>query len=300
MFGINVPFKKFGKDLYNEISEDNVSNGAAALAYYCTLALFPAMIFLLTLLPYLPVANLEQALMDFIRQALPGESSTMLTDTLRGIMADRKGGLLSFGLLATIWAASAGIVAVMQQLNITYDVKEERGMIKARFIAIALMLGLGVLVVGAFALIILGGVLQNWLAANLGVGGIVLTLFSVLRWVIIAAALLLAFSITYYFGPNVEQEFKFITPGSIFGTVVIAMVSLLFKIYVENFGNYNATYGSIGAVIVLMLWLYITGLVLLVGSEINSLVEHYAADGKEKGEKRLPSSRGYSESPQPV
>jgi membrane protein len=292
MFGMHVSAKKFGKDLYKEINEDNVSNGAAALAYYITLALFPAMIFLLSVLPYLPIANLQQALMDFIAQALPGDASKLLSDTLNGIMSTRTTGLVSFGALATIWAASAGMVAVIQQLNITYDVEETRSMFKVRGLAILMTFGLGLLMVAAFALIVLGGVLQNYLETHFGFGDSVLTLFAILRWVIIACAILLAFALTYYFGPNVEQKFQFITPGSVFGTVVIALASLLFKYYVENFGSYNATYGTLGAVIILMLWLYIGGLVLLLGSEVNALAEHYSPEGKEKGEKLQPESKG--------
>jgi membrane protein len=111
-----------------------------------------------------------------------------------------------------------------------------------------------------------------------------LTIFAVLRWVGIVFGLLLAFALIYYLAPDVEQEFVFITPGSVVGVLVLAVASLGFSGYVRNFGNYSATYGSIGAVIVLMLWLYIAGLVILIGSEINALIEHHARGGKEKGE----------------
>jgi membrane protein len=279
------PWKQFFRDLKSEIKEDNVTNGAAALGFYLMLAIFPATIFLLSLLPYLPIPNLQQAVMDLLNQALPGEAAKTFTGTVNEVVGQKKGGLLSFGALLTIWAASAGMYAVMQQLNITYDVKEGRPFWKARGTAIVLTLLFGVLIVGAFGLIVGGGALQAYLLENLGGGQVLMTVFSVVRWLIIAAALTLAFAITYRFAPDVKQRFAFVTPGSVFGVILLVVATLGFKLYVDNFGKYSATYGSIGAVIALMLWLNIVGLVLLLGSEVNALVEHYSPKGKRKGEK---------------
>jgi membrane protein len=287
MFGTDANWKTFARDLKNEVSEDNISNGAAALAFYLILAIFPAMIFLLSLLPYLPIANLDRAMMDFLRQALPSEAANMFTGVVESIVSSRRGGLLSFGLVATLWAASSGIYAIMQQLNITYDVKESRSLLKVRGLALLLMLIFGGLMIGAFALVVLGGEVQGWLAANLGWGQALRSAFALLRWIVIALMITLAFATVYYLGPDVEQEFKFITPGSVFGTVVIVAATLLFNWYVANFANYSATYGSIGAVIILMMWLYISGFVLLLGAETNALFEHYYPAGKEKGERRV-------------
>lgn len=278
-------WKEFFRDLKNETKEDNVSNGAAALAYYLMLSIFPAMIFLLSLLPYLSIANLQQAVMDLLNQSLPGETAKMFTDTVQGVVSQKRTGLLSIGALLTLWAASSGMFAVMQQLNITYDVKEGRPFWKARGTAILLTIGFGALIVSAFTLVILGGYIQQWLASSVGGGGVVYAAFAVLRWFIIAAALTMALALTYYFAPDVKQKFKFVSPGSFLGVLLLVAASLVFKAYVDNFGKYNATYGSIGAVIVMMLWLNITGLVILLGSEVNSLIEHYNPEGKDKGEK---------------
>lgn len=280
-----VSGKQFFKDLKREISQDNVSNGAAALAYYLTLAIFPAMIAMLSVVPYLPIENVDQAIMDLLRQALPEQAASMFTGVVNEVAQNKKGGLLSVGLLATLWAASNGIYAIMQQLNITYDVKEERSFVKGRLTAIGLTLLFGLLIVGAFSLVVFGGKLQEWLGSSVGFSSALLTAFAALRWVIIAGALLLGFAVIYYWGPNVEQKFKFVTPGSVLGVLLLVGISLAFKAYVSNFGKYEATYGSIGAVIVLMLWLYFTGLVLLLGSEINALIEHYRPEGKSKGQK---------------
>jgi membrane protein len=223
--------------------------------------------------------------MDFMGEALPQEAAGLFSNVLSQTVESSSGGLLSFGLLFTLWSASAGLYAIMQQLNITYDIKEGRSFVKARGVSILLTLGFLLMIIGAFALIVFGGTLQEWLASFVGRNPVLLAFFASLRWIIIIALLLLGFSMIYYFGPNVEQKFKFITPGSVLGVALLVAASLGFSFYVSNFGNYAATYGSLGAVIILLLWLYLAGFVILVGSEINALLEHYNPEGKQKGDK---------------
>jgi membrane protein len=289
-----VPAKQFVTELKQEVSDDNVFNGAAALGYYLTMAIFPALILMMTILPYLPIAQVDKAIMDMLGQALPKEAYDMVAGVLNEVTSQKRGGLLSFGILATLWAASAGMYAIMQQLNITYDVKEERSFIKARGTAILLSIMFGLLVIGAFSLIVLGGVIQDWLGSRFGFSGWLLGFFAVFRWVLIVAALLLGFALIYKYAPNVEQKFKFVSPGSIIGVVLLIIASLGFAFYTRNFADYSATYGSIGAFIILMLWLYIAGLVILLGSEVNSLVEHHSSQGKRKGEKKEGNRTGGS------
>jgi len=283
-FKLNVGPIKFLKELYSEITEDDIFNGAAVLAYYLTLAIFPAVIFVMALLPYLPVPHIDQAIMELLQQVLPPGASSMFVGVVQEVTREQRGSLLSFGLLATLWATSSGMYAIMQQLNITYDVNEKRGFVRARLIAVGLSLLFTALIIGGFSLIVLGGELPQWLGDHLGLGKAVLVFFAVFRWLLIIAGLLLGFALIYFLAPNVKQRFVFITPGSVIGVAVLAAASLGFAWYVKNVGNYSATYGSIGAVIVLMLWLYIAGLVILFGSEINALLEHHAPEGKEKGE----------------
>lgn len=278
MYGRSI--RQFLQDLKGKIQEDDVANGAAALAFYLMLAIFPAMIFLLSILPYLPIADLDRLVMDLLRQALPGEAAALFSGTVEQVVTRRRGGLLSFGLLLTLWAASSGMFAVMKQLNLTYGVKEGRPFWKTRGTAVLLTILFGALIIGAFALIVLGGRIQGFLGQNLGWGQPLLILFAVFRWAVIGAAILMAFAVAYYFGPDVERKFRLITPGSVAGALVLTAVSLAFKFYVDNFGKYEATYGSLGAVIVLMLWLNVTGLVILLGSEVNALVEHAGRQGR--------------------
>ncbi len=280
-----ITFRQFLVDLNREISEDNVFVGAAALGYYLTLAIFPALILLMTIIPYLPVANIDQEIMSVLETALPEDAFSMVSRVVEEVTSQRRGGLLSFGVLGTLWAASTGMYAIMQQLNITYDVSEARSYIRARAVALALSIMFGLLVIGAFWLIVAGGAAEDWLGEQRGIPDFLLTIFAVFRWIVIVLALLLGFALIYKFAPNVEQKFRFITPGSVIGVLLLIIASLGFAIYVANFADYSATYGSIGAVIILMFWLYIAGLVILVGSEINALIEHYSPKGKRKGEK---------------
>ncbi|WP_119156479.1 YihY/virulence factor BrkB family protein [Caldimonas tepidiphila] len=280
-----IPLSRFLRELYDEINEDDVFNGAATLGFWLTLAIFPAMIFVMALLPYLPIPNVDRAIMDLLGQALPANAAEMFSGVVSEITSKPRGGLLSFGLLATLWAASAGMYAIMQQLNKTYDVEEARSFIRARLTALGLSILFGVLVIGAFSLIVAGGMMQDWIGNRFGFSQTLLTFFVVFRWVMIVLALLLGFALIYYWGPNVKQDFAFITPGSLLSVLLLILASLGFQFYTANFEDYSATYGSLGAVVVLMMWLYIAGLVLLLGSEINALVEHHAPQGKEKGEK---------------
>lgn len=266
--------KQFVLDLNTKIQQDNVFHGAAALGFYLTLAIFPALILVMTIIPYLPIAQVDQALMDTLSRALPAEASALVSEVVKDVTEDKRGGLLSFSILGTIWATSTGMYAVMRQLNITYKAGENRSFVKARITAIALSFVFGALIISAFTLIVLGSVLENWLSSHIGLADVLVLLFTGLRWMLIIVVLLLGFAIIYCYAPNVEHKFAFITPGSVVGVTLLILASLAFAYYAGNFADYSATYGSIGAVISLMLWLFISGLVLLVGSEINMLVKN--------------------------
>jgi membrane protein len=272
-----VPWKQFVRDLYHALTHDNVYNGAAALGFYLTLAIFPALILTMAIIPYLPIERVDEAILDLLQQALPGEAAELMTGVVGEVTGERRGGLLSFGILGTVWAASTGMYAIMQQLNISYDVEEARSFVRGRATALALSLSFGVLVIGAFSLVVLGGIIQDWIGDRFGFSAALLNFFAALRWVIIVLALLAGFALIYRYAPNVERRFAFVTPGSVLGVALLVAASLGFAFYTQNFGDYGATYGSIGAVIVLMLWLYIAGLVILLGAEVNLLLERYRA-----------------------
>lgn len=288
--------------LKNDIARDAVFNSAAALGFYLMLAIFPAMIFFLSLLPYLPIPDLQGQIMGLLEQFLPGDTAKLFSGTVREVVQQKKQGLLSIGALLTLWAASSGMAAVISQLNIAYDIEDSRSFIKVRALAIALTVGFGLLVLSALILIIAGNTLEVWLRENLTLSKPLLFAFVLARWTWVLIALSLGFALVYYFGPDVKQEFRFVTPGSVVGVILLILASAGFRAYVENFGNYDATYGSIGAMVVLMLWLYITGFVIFVGSELNALIEHLNPERKSKDEKSpgRPPERAHSKFGLPV
>lgn len=294
--------KEFGKDLLAKIKKDRLTNGAAALAFYWMLALFPAAIFVLTLLPYLPVQNLEQAIMDLLKQAMPGDAAGMFEDTVRNVVSNRKAGLLSFGFVLTVWSASSGVYAVMQELDAIHEVDEKRPFWKTRGTALGLTLATVVLVLGALALAVAGGVIQSWLGNALGFSTVLLVLFAALRWAIILGALLLALALVYRFGPDVQDRRKLslFTPGTIAGTLALALASLGFKLYVSNFGSYDKTYGSLGAVIALIMWLFVTGLVLLFGAEVDVLAQRKKSGGGDQSAPRNATRSDFSAGVNPM
>lgn len=277
--------RAFLLNLKQEIARDHLSQGAAALAYYLTLALFPAVILLMTLVPYLPIKGVDEAIMNWIGVALPQQAYDVVEQVVQDVVSDRRGGLLSFGLVGSVWVTSIGMYAIMRQLNSTYQIEEDRSFLRALGTALFLSVIFGCLVLGAFSMIVLGGIAEDWLSAQYGLGELMTAAFTAVRWLVIVLAMLLGLALIYHLGPNVKQAFRFLTPGSALAVVVLIVSSLVFSFYTRNFAVYDAVYGSIGAMIVLMLWLYISSFVILLGSEINALVEHRSPRGKSKGER---------------
>ena len=272
IFGVVV--KDFLLALKNEIKNDDIFNGAAALTFYLLLSLFPAVIFLLSVLPYLPVENLDQLLLNFIGQILPLEAAKMFTGIVAEVTTIEDKKLVSFGALATIWAASNGMYEIMKQMNKTYNIKESRPFWKERSISVLMTFVLGLLLIGAFLLILFGQFIKGYAIQMSSDKFDVSFFFDILKWAIVIFFMLLGFAVIYYFGPNLKQKFHIFTPGSIISVALLILASLGFRYYVENFSNYSATYGSIGAVIILMLWLFITGAIIIFGSEINAIIKY--------------------------
>jgi membrane protein len=257
--------------LWREIQDNNVLDGAAVLAFFFVLAIFPAMIFVLSLLPSLSIPHLQQAILDLLHQVLPEQSANLFEVTIRYVSSSGHSGLLTFGLIFTLWSASSGVYAIMQQLNVISGATEGRPFWKVRGTAILLVLFFALLLIVALSLAIFGGAVQSWMASIIGWSRPLRTFFATLRWIILAAALLLGLAVTYRFGPNLEGEFRYLSPGGVTAGILIALASVGVRFYVSEFGNYGATYGSLAAIIVLMLWTYMFGIALLVGWEINKI-----------------------------
>ena len=283
-----VGFVEIAKRTFNEVLNDDCLGRAAQLAYYFLFALFPFLLFLTTLLGYIPVPNLLDNIMDLLAQALPREALGLVQEHLRVLVSQPRGGLLSFGIIAALWTSSSAILAITAGLNRAYDVEESRPWWKVRIAALLLTIALSLFVIAATGLLIFGPQLGTWLASSVGLGDLFSLVWNVARWAIILSFLIIALAALYYFAPDVQQKWRWITPGSVCAVGGWIIASLGFSYYVNNFGSYNATYGSIGAVIVLLTWMYVTGFVILVGGELNSEIEHAAPSGKNPGERTAP------------
>jgi membrane protein len=278
--------------VFHEIQEDDCFGRAAQLAYYFLFALFPFFLVLTTLLGYLPIPNLMDRLMEMLGQMLPGEALQLVQQNVYDLITNQRSGLLSFGLLAALWTSSSAITAIIDSLNRAYDVEEGRPFWKVRLLAIGLTIGLSAFIIVSLVLLTFGPQIGGWIADQVGLGRVFEITWNILRWPVIVALIVVAMALVYYLGPDVDQRWQWITPGSLVAVLGWLAVSLGFSYYVNNFGSYNATYGSIGAVIVLLTWMYVSGFFVLLGGEINAEIEHASVGGKDPGEKQLSPTQG--------
>lgn len=267
--------KTFLKELFNRIKVDDVPSLSAELAYFFLLSLFPLLIFLVTLLPYLPIT--EDQLLRFFEVYAPESAMDLITERINDVL-QKDGKLLSFGIIATLWSASNGINAIVKAFNKAYDVKETRSFIVARGMAVVLTLAMIFVFVVAILLPVLGQQIGVFLFSYLGLSEQFITIWNLLRWPVSVAILFIVFIGLYWIAPNKKFRCKSALPGAVFATVGWIAASLGFSYYVGNFGNYTATYGSIGAIIVLMLWFYITGFIIIIGGEINAIMSDEKED----------------------
>lgn len=263
----------YAKELGQEFKKDNATTLAAAQAYYYLLAIVPLLILLLAILPYLQLD--PQRVVDFIGTILPGEVAATFEETIISVVTTPSGGLLTFGILGTLWSASNAMTAFIDATNQAYDVEETRSFIKKKGMAIILTIFMLVAVIVALVLPIFGGAIINIITEFLNLPQQTEIIFQVLRWVISIAVMSIVLACLYKFAPNKHFPFKEVLIGAFIATVLWQLVSLGFSFYVSNFGNFSATYGSLGGLIILMLWFFLTGLILVVGAEINAIVHRH-------------------------
>jgi membrane protein len=218
-----------------------------------------------------------------LRPVLPAQAMDLIGEHMRALVARPRPRLLTFGLLITLYSASRGVDAVRKGLNLAYDVKERRPLWHTEALAIGMTVGGAVLSLVGVTALVAGGDAGYWLAQQVGLASAYSFTWRWVRWPVTAGAIMLVASLGYYILPDVKQRFKYITPGSVGGTLVWLFGTLGFSQYVQHFGTYNVTYGSIGGVIVLMTWLYIAGFIFSLGGEVNAILEHASSTGKEQG-----------------
>ncbi|WP_447979575.1 YihY/virulence factor BrkB family protein [Candidatus Nitrospira bockiana] len=275
-----LTWKALAVRVWRESQDDEILGRAAQLAFYFLLTLFPALLFLTALLGLFPAERVVPELMSYLHTVLPEEALSLVERYLEQVVAGSGKDILSLGLLGALWASSSGMTAIMEGLNAVYDAPETRPFWKVRVIAIVMTIGLAGLIIVSITLVLYGEHIGEWIAELVGLGWLFKLTWVVLQWPVVIVLMLFAMAVVYYVSPNVEQRWRWVTPGSLSAVLLWLLVSLGFKLYVENFGNYNKAYGSIAGVIVLMLWLYLSGIVLLLGGEINAEIEHAAAEAR--------------------
>jgi membrane protein len=272
--------------VYKEVQRTRVLNIAAGLSYYFLLSLFPLLILLATLLGYLPIPRLFDHALDFAARFVPQEAMGLVRKILGSVLTPNRGGLLSIGIIGTIWAASSGFASMIDALNIAYDARESRSMLKHRARAIELMFITGGLMALAMVLTLVGNRAGRFVGNLFHLSYAFDVSWPYLRWGVIGGCIVLSLELLYFLGPNVKQRFKHSLPGALIGTALWILISEVVNLYVSHFANYNKTYGAIGAVIALMFWLYVSSIAILVGAEFNS--ELLRVEGKKlQGQQRV-------------
>jgi membrane protein len=276
-----MSWKEFFQALKREVTGDNLTDWAGAVTYAGVMALFPLLLFLVALASLVITTEQAEQIVQQLGAVAPGDVTRIVGERIKAIASEPKGGLLTVGALVALWSASSGVSALQRALNIIYGVEEGRPFWKARGIALVMTLVTGGLAVVAGLVAVASPVLGN------AVGGPLGTAIVWLRLPVAGLIMMFVWALLYYALPDVEQSFKFISPGSVIGVVLWVIASWGFSLYVSNFGNYDATYGSLGGIIVMLLWMYISSVVLLLGAEANAVIEHKSEEGKRAGAKRL-------------
>jgi membrane protein len=276
-----LTWRQLGRRVWGGISETDLIDRAYELAYNFLLAVFPMLLFLFSLcgLFVRESSKLRMDLLAYLQLAVPPAAYQLLHRTLEEITRNPQAGKLTFGILFALFSGSAGTTQLISTLNAAYEVREARSWVKVHLISLGLTIAISILIIAALFLLLAGGHIIAYLGETLGISGVAFVAAKVLQWTFTLGIVVFAFAVVYYFAPDVEeQHWYWITPGSVFGVAVWGLASAVLRAYLHFFNTYTRTYGSLGAVIILMLWFYVTGLAILLGGQINATIEHAAAE----------------------
>jgi membrane protein len=276
-----LTWRELARRTWGGVNQNDLINRAYELAYNFMLAIFPLLLFLIELLRIFAIegGKLISDLFFYAQEALPPAAYKVLTSTVNEVTQNSSGGKLTFGLVFALYAGSGGVTQLMSTLNAAYEVHEGRSWIKVHLISLALTISMSLLLITALVLVLVGGNLVEFIGQVVGLSAAFLIFGKVFQWVLAVGFVVLAFALIYYFAPDVkERHWYWITPGSVVGVLLWAGASAGLRAYLHFFNSYSRTYGSLGAVMILMLWFYITGLAFLIGGQINSTIEHAAAE----------------------
>jgi len=276
-----LTFWQLVRRVVHGINDDDLFGRASELAYNFLLALFPLLLFILTLFGlFARGSELQRSLISYFADFLPPPAFQLLKAIMSEMAANATSGKLTFGIVLTLWFASGGTSSMISTLDAVYHVRESRSWFRRRIIALALTIAILTLLIASLFLVLVGGHFSDWIAIKFHLMSIVVIVWEGLQWVALVLFLTLAFSLIYYFGPSLEQRrWYWMTPGSIFGSFLWLAASAGLRVYLHFFNTYTATYGSLGAMMILLVWLYVTGLAFLIGGEINVQIERAAMSG---------------------
>jgi len=276
---------------FKEALADDVFNLAAQQAYYFFFALFPALLFVIGIASFFPLQTLTNDVVNMLGRFAPAMVTQIIVQAMQSLGKQNNGGVLTFGFFVTVWSTSGAMTAIITTLNACYDVTESRPWWRTRIIAIGLTVGIAVFIIASMFLVIAGPTLAEHLANRFGLGPAFKWTWWVLQWPLVFGLVVSAIGLIYYFAPDVEQDWVWITPGSVVATLLWLLVSVGLKLYYQFVPSAaNPTYGAIGGIMVLMLWFYASGIALLLGAEFNSEIEHASPYGKDPGE-RVPGEK---------
>ncbi|RIU88338.1 YihY/virulence factor BrkB family protein [Oceanobacillus picturae] len=261
--------KAYGKKFIEQFQKDNVPILSAAQAYYYFLSIFPLIVVCFALIPYFNI-NPQDAV-TFIGNVLPSEIASVFEENIVSLVDTQRGGLLTVGIIGALWSSSAGINAFIKSTNEAYHVEETRNFLVVRLISLGLTLGMIVTLVIAILVPVFGDVILSFVSSIVGFSGTMEIILQISRWAVSLLAITGFLLILYRFAPNKRIPFKYIFPGALTASILWLLISLGFSFYVSNFSNYSATYGSLGGIIVLMIWFFLTGMVLMIGAVVNVL-----------------------------
>ncbi len=269
----------------------DIFNLSAQQAYYFFFALFPALLFVIGIASFFPLQSLTGDVVVMLGRFAPQMVTEILTQAMQSLGQQNSGGVLTFGFLVTIWSMSTAMTAIVTTLNAAYGVTDSRPWWKTRAIAIGLTVGIAIFIVVSMFLVLAGPTFAEHLAGRFGLGPAFTWAWWVVQWPVVFAMIASAIGLVYYFAPDVEQDWVWITPGSVAATIVWLLISLALKFYYQLVPSAaNPTYGVIGGIMVLLLWFYASGIALLLGAEMNAEIEHASPYGKNPGE-RVPGEK---------
>lgn len=292
----NLGLFSFVKQVFQEAGDDHISAFAGSLTYSGIFAMFPFFIFLISLLGLVGAQNLVKTLLDQAAKTMPPAAVTLIRDQILPIVQSNASGAFTFSaivsILIALWGISGGFSAIMSAMNVMYGVKDARPFWKKRVIAVLISLAVVALLITALVLVVFGPDIASAIARHVpALGRAFVVLWTIVQWPVLLVFVLLAFALIYYFAPDAEQRFRFISPGAVVAVIGWLIFSLLFRFYVQAFGSYNKTYGALAGFALLMLYTFWSSYILLLGAEMNQVIEQHNPAGKNTGEKEMPDDQ---------